>query len=149
MDFFKRYWREALVVGLILSNIFVWQALYDRQPGNTLSVYFLDVGQGDAILIDSPSHGRVLVDGGKNRKVLTELGKILPFADRRIDVVTATHPDADHIGGLPEVISRYKVGTFIESGAESENNIDDADTDVGRDSSFKSSHEEHQRHRDE
>ena len=125
MDFFKRYWREALVVGLILSKIFVWQALYDRQPGNTLSVYFLDVGQGDAILIDSPSHGRVLVDGGKNRKVLTELGKILPFADRRIDVVTATHPDADHIGGLPEVISRYKVGTFIESGAESENNIDD------------------------
>ena len=112
-------------MGLILSNIFVWQALYDRQPGNTLSVYFLDVGQGDAILIDSPSHGRVLVDGGKNRKVLTELGKILPFADRRIDVVTATHPDADHIGGLPEVISRYKVGTFIESGAESENNIDD------------------------
>ena len=110
---------------LIISNILVWSAILERQPGDTLSVYFLDVGQGDAILIDSPNHGRVLIDGGRNRKVLTELGRILPFADRRIDVVLATHPDADHIGGLPEVVSRYKVGMLLESGAESDNTIDD------------------------
>lgn len=121
----KRRWREALIVALILSNIFVWLAFYQRQPSDTLSVYFLDIGQGDAIFIDSPSHGRVLIDGGPNRKVLSELGKILPFADRRIDVMIETHPDKDHIGGLPEVISRYQVGMFLEPGVESENMIDD------------------------
>lgn len=125
MDFLKRYWQEALVFVLILSNIFVWLAFRERQPNETLTVYFLDVGQGDAILIDSPQHNRILVDGGRNRKVLTELGKILPFADKRIDVVIATHPDADHIGGLPEVVSRFGVKTFIEPGVESENSIDD------------------------
>ena len=125
MDFVRKYSREVVLGALILSNIFVWLAVYERRPGSILTVYFLDVGQGDAILIDSPNHGRVLVDGGRNRKVLTELGKILPFADRRIDVVIATHPDADHIGGLPEVVSRYDVRMFIESGVESENTIDD------------------------
>jgi len=130
MDFLKRYWREVVISALVLSNIFVWDALYERWPSDKLSVYFLNVyflnvGQGDAIFIDSPQHTRVLVDGGKNRKVLTELGKILPFADKRIDVVIATHPDADHIGGLPEVVSRYKVGMFMEPGVKSLNSIDD------------------------
>jgi competence protein ComEC len=57
--------------------------------------------------------------------VLTELGKILPFGDRRIDVVMESHPDADHIGGLPEVISQYDVGAFLEPGVESPNKVDD------------------------
>ena len=125
MDFLKRHWRGVLFGGLILSNIFVWKAVHERQPSDTLTVYFLDVGQGDAILIDSPLHNRVLIDGGKNRKVLSELGRALPFGDRRIDVVVATHPDMDHIGGLPEVVSRYKVGMFLESGAESDNTVND------------------------
>jgi len=125
MDFL-RSWRKEILIGLLIfSNIFVWTSLYQKKSSDILSVYFLDVGQGDAIFIESPQHNRILIDGGRNRKVLSELGRILPFADRRIDVVIATHPDADHIGGLPEVISRYKVGTFIESGVKSENSIDD------------------------
>ena len=125
MDFIRKYSKEVVLGTLILSNIFVWFAVYDRQPGDKLSVYFLDVGQGDAIFIDSPRGGRVLVDGGANRKVLSELGKILPFSDNRIDVMIETHPDKDHIGGLPEVVSRYEVGVFLEPGVESENSIDD------------------------
>lgn len=121
---FKKRWKEYLVGLLLLSNVFVWFAVYQKQPNETLTVYFLDVGQGDAILIDSPRHGRALIDGGRNRKVLAELGKILPFADKRIDVMVATHPDVDHIGGLPEVVSRYNIGVFIESGVESENSMD-------------------------
>ncbi len=125
MNFVKKYWRETLVCVLVLANISVWFAIYQKQPGDILKVYFLDIGQGDAIFIDLPTHGRVLVDGGPNRKVLSELGKILPFADKRIDVVIETHPDKDHIGGLPEVVSRYNVGLFLEPGVESENSIDD------------------------
>ena len=125
MDFIRKYSKEVVVSVLILLNIFVWVTAYQSQPGDILTVYFLDVGQGDAILIDSPSHNRVLIDGGKNRKVLSELGRALPFGDRRIDVVIATHPDADHIGGLPEVVGRYKIGVLLESGNESKNSIDD------------------------
>ena len=125
MDFVRKRFREVVLGALILSNVFVWVAVHQRQPSDILSVYFLDVGQGDAILIDSPRHARVLVDGGANRGVLSELGKILPFADRRIDVMIETHPDKDHIGGLPEVVSRYEVSLFLEPGVESENTIDD------------------------
>ncbi len=125
MDFVRKHSREVILGVLFLSNVFVWIAVYQRQPGDILTVYFLDVGQGDAIFIDSPTHGRVLIDGGPNRKVLSELGKILPFADKRIDIIVETHPDKDHIGGLPEVISRYEVGMFLEPGVESENAIDD------------------------
>lgn len=125
MSFLKKYWRELLVSTLLISNILVWFAVYQRQIGGVLTVYFLDVGQGDAIFIDSPQHGRALIDGGANRKVLSELGKILPFADRRIDIMIETHPDKDHIGGLPEVVNRYNVDLFLEPGVESENIIDD------------------------
>lgn len=130
MEFIKKLksrqigWREIALGALILSNIVVWLSVYQRQSSDKLSVYFLDIGQGDAIFIDSPSHGRMLIDGGRNRKVLSELGKILPFADKYIDVVLATHPDVDHIGGLPEVIDRYKVGIYLRSGVESDNTVD-------------------------
>ena len=125
MEFMMKRWREVVVGALIFFNIFVWLAVVERRPSEILTVYFLDIGQGDAIFIDSPTHGRLLLDGGKNMKVLTELGKILPFADKRIDVLIESHPDSDHIGGLPEVVSRYKVGVFLEPGVESDNIIDD------------------------
>jgi competence protein ComEC len=123
MSFVRRNWRECLVGALILANFFVWLAVYERRSSETLSVYFLDIGQGDAILIESPSKGRVLIDGGRNRQVLSELGGILPFGDKRIDVVIATHPDSDHIGGLPEIISRFDVGVFLEPGVTADESI--------------------------
>lgn len=67
----------------------------------------------------------MLIDGGKNRKVVSELGKLMPFGDRSIDILISTHPDADHIGGLPEVVSRYQVGLYLEPGVESDNSLDD------------------------
>lgn len=113
------------MLGLILANIFVWLSVSEKKHSDLLRVYFFDIGQGDSIFIDSPSHGRVLIDGGRDRRVLVELGKVLPFGDRRIDIVMESHPDADHIGGLPEVIAGYDVGAFIEPGIRSSNKIDD------------------------
>ncbi|MDO8565076.1 MAG: ComEC/Rec2 family competence protein [bacterium] len=122
---FKKRWREILLVTLIALNLAVWVLVWQKNPGDILKVYFFDIGQGDAILIDSPTHGRVLVDGGRNRQIISELGKTLSFGDKRIDVIIATHPDADHIGGLPEVVSRFDVGLLISPGVESDNEIDD------------------------
>jgi competence protein ComEC len=124
MDKAKLYAREICIVALLVLNVCVWLVPLDASEGK-MSVYFLDVGQGDAVLIDSPTRGRILIDGGPDRSVLTELGKILPFGDKRIDVVIESHPDRDHIAGLPEVVTRFQVGTFIEPGIESANQIDD------------------------
>ncbi|CAN5125959.1 ComEC/Rec2 family competence protein [soil metagenome] len=125
MTFNKKYWREIILSILLLTSLCVWSAVFVRRNSNLLKVYFFDIGQGDSIFIDSPTHGRILLDGGANARVLTELGKILPFGDKRIDAVIESHPDKDHIGGLAEVINRYDVGLFMEPGVESPSRIDD------------------------
>ena len=109
---------------LLLANMLVWFILHQDKMGK-LKVSFLDIGQGDAIFVETPTHKRLLVDGGPNKKVLAELGKLMPFGEKRIDVIIESHPDKDHIGGLPEVVSRYDIGVFLEPGVESENSIDD------------------------
>lgn len=108
--------RVVVVVLLILVNVFIFSFAEERH----LSVSFLDVGQGDAILIQAPSGVQMLIDGGADKSVLRELGKQLSFFDRTIDAVIATHPDQDHIGGLPDVFERYRVGSYFESGVHHE-----------------------------
>ncbi len=80
-----------------------------------LTVAFLDVGQGDAIFIETPDGAQVLIDGGPDGSVVRELSKHMPFFDRTLDVVLATHSDKDHIGGLIEVLERYEVETIIRT----------------------------------
>lgn len=82
-------------------------------PAGDVMVTFLDVGQGDAIFIESPTGTQVLIDGGKDRRILAELQAVMGFFDREIDMVVATHPDADHIGGLVDVFERYTVDTVL------------------------------------
>jgi competence protein ComEC len=86
-------------------------------PDGRLHVAFLNVGQGDAILITTPAGRQILVDGGPSPAALTSaLGKEMPFWDRSLDVLVMTHTDADHITGLAEVLERYEVGRWLESG---------------------------------
>ncbi len=105
--------------------IFTTQAyIYERDDG-MFNVYFLDVGQGDAIYARTPSGKDLLIDGGPSKILLRRLAEVMPWYDRSIDVVIATHPDADHIGGFPDLLKRYHVATYYHSGVESENAIDD------------------------
>jgi competence protein ComEC len=79
-------------------------------PDDKLHVSFLDVGQGDAILVQTPAHHDILVDGGPSPQAISlGLGQKMPFWDRTIDLVVLTHPHADHITGLVEVLKRYRV----------------------------------------
>lgn len=103
-----------MVVVLIVLGI----AAVVLQPVRSVgkgSIAMLDIGQGDSFLITAPSGAQLLIDGGKDATVLSELHKAMPAGDHSIDVVIATHPDADHIGGLPLVVDRYKVGLFLTS----------------------------------
>jgi len=79
-------------------------------------VIFLDIGQGDSILIKTKYGQNILIDGGKDNKVLDRLGRNLSFFDRKLDMVIATHPDADHIGGLVSVLERYNVDLLLDPG---------------------------------
>ncbi len=99
----------AAVILLVLA-FSVWRSL----PDGRLHVVFLDVGQGDAIFIQTPSGKQVLVDGGPSETaVLSQLGRQMPFWDRTLDVVVLTHPDSDHVTGLVPVLERYQVDTVI------------------------------------
>lgn len=94
------------------------------QSKGLLRVVFLDIGQGDAIYIEAPNGNQMLIDGGKTGNTLiSKLKEVLPAGDTSIDTIIATHPDADHIGGLSSVIKEYTVGTFIEPGITSSTKV--------------------------
>lgn len=87
-----------------------------RVPEPRLTLTFLDVGQGDAILVRGPSGIEMLIDGGPDRSVLRRLPRELGLLDRNIDIIVATHPDKDHIAGLTEALLRYDVAYLLYSG---------------------------------
>jgi len=85
-------------------------------PGE-LTVSFLNVGQGDATLITTPSGKQVLIDGGPSGIVLArELGEVMPHWDRSLDLVILSHPDEDHMAGLIEARSRFAVSGAMDNG---------------------------------
>ena len=99
----------ALVVSL-------WLVLASG-PAMPLRVSVLDVGQGDAILIEAADGSRLLVDGGADPDLLVRrLDERIPIWDRRIDLVVLTHPHEDHAGGLAGLVPRYRVGRIAETG---------------------------------
>ncbi|MEK7650135.1 MAG: MBL fold metallo-hydrolase [Patescibacteria group bacterium] len=104
-----------ILIILVTVAVFAWYVVF-AESEHKLKVVFLNVGQGDAIFIETPSGAQVLIDGGAGARVLGELAAVMPLYDRQIDMVMATHTDADHIGGLTEVLRRYDVGTVIENG---------------------------------
>ncbi|MBI4158398.1 MAG: MBL fold metallo-hydrolase [Candidatus Yanofskybacteria bacterium] len=97
-----------------------------QEKDGLLKIYFFDVGQGDAILIEAPNGNQVLIDGGPDNAVLQKLGKIMPFYDKDIDLIVLTHSDADHVTGLIGVLERYKVENVIYSNIVRKSSLYDA-----------------------
>lgn len=111
-------------VGIIVCVIFyvvIFELFYHRHA----TIAFLDVGQGDAIMIAWGSR-QILIDGGSDKNVLLEeVGRIMPFWDRTIEIVIATHPDADHIDGLIGIIEHYNVLQFWHSSTSKDSSIEE------------------------
>jgi len=101
---------------LIVSNIIAWIVVLDLNQPQFLEVTFFDVGQGDAIFIETPQNHQILIDGGPTSMILEKLGKEMPFYDRTIDLIILTHPEHDHIAGLIEVFKRYKIDNILWTG---------------------------------
>lgn len=114
--------RLGVLISLSVVGILVWvpAGQTSSSVGENLQVRFLDVGQGDAIQIITPDGYEALIDGGPTASVLRELVVGRSFFDKSIDVVIATHPDTDHIGGLVDVLERYQVDYIVETNNQSE-----------------------------
>ena len=103
----------AAAVALCVAAAILWAKATGGADG-LLHVHFLDVGQGDSILIATPSGRHVLIDGGPDGdRVSRNLADLLPGRDRGLDLVVMTHLDSDHSGGLLEVLDRYSVGAVL------------------------------------
>jgi len=105
----------AFVLSLSLAGIILVQK--ENDSTRLLRVYYLNVGQGDAIYIRTPSGSDILIDGGPDSSILNELGAVMPFWDRQIDLMILTHPHSDHVLGLIEVLRRYQVRKVLYTGA--------------------------------
>lgn len=99
--------RRTLTIGGL--GVVVLLLVVTLQPRGQLTVTVLDVGQGDAILLEMPDGQDVLVDGGPDGRVLEGLGRALPFYDRTIELMVLTHPHADHVTGFIAALDRYEV----------------------------------------
>lgn len=109
---------KKLFLTLTVTFIAVWFLVFIPAGNRILEINFFDIGQGDAILIQTPENKTMLIDGGPNNRVLEKLGKNLPLFNKQINVVMLTHPHADHVLGLIEVLKRYEVELLIINGAD-------------------------------
>ena len=112
LQFYRLFFGLLIVIGVVLGI-----GIFARpQAAGDLKVYFLNVGQGDSEYIKNPDGTDILIDGGPDSSVLNELGKVMNFGDREINLVILTHPHADHLTGLLEVARRYKIDEVWETG---------------------------------
>jgi ComEC/Rec2-related protein len=111
----RRLGRTLLAGGCTLAMVLVLVGAY--RPDGRLHLTVLDVGQGDAILVQGPRGGRILVDTGPDPdRLLSLLDARIPPWDRRLDLVVITHPHEDHVAGLALLLDRYRIGGVGEPG---------------------------------
>lgn len=114
----------GIAIGIALFAAFFLGIVSIRNRASQIRIAFLDVGQGDAILITRGSN-QALIDTGKNgRLLLSELGEFLSPWDKTIETVLLTHSDQDHVGALPDLLSRYRVEMLLSSDISEETEMD-------------------------
>lgn len=109
---------------LLIAAILIWIAAFQEKDEN-LKVVFCDIGQGDAAFIRFPNQDELLIDGGPDNSVLDCVGRNMPFYDRKIRSIMITHPDADHITGILEVLRRYEIEEVYLTGVNHKNLVYD------------------------
>ncbi len=118
MDSIRKNLRWYILLGLFVVVAFIWYAVFKESRNGELRVSFLNIGQGDAIFIEAPSGKQMMIDGGPGRSVLSELGRMMPFYDRSIDMLLVSNPDKDHMAGFIDVLKSYRVESVVEPGTE-------------------------------
>lgn len=112
----KRLLWLSLILSLLLLSSWLWR--FWPAPEAACRVTFFDVGQGDAILIQTPDRQDILIDGGPSNRIVSLLGPQLGFGNRELELVILTHPDSDHLTGLIPVLERFPVRQIFVSDVE-------------------------------
>ena len=115
----RKYGLLILVFLLLFINVFLFRLDWQNSH-KVLTFAMLDIGQGDALFIESPSGTQMMFDGGPARKVLGPLAQVMSPFDKTIDALVITNPDADHIGGFLDILKNYKVGAVFSPGTLSD-----------------------------
>ncbi|MFN8442701.1 MAG: DNA internalization-related competence protein ComEC/Rec2 [Caldilineaceae bacterium] len=114
----RTYWQVRLTGSLAtgalsIAMLSLW-FISSNLPDHRLHLYFLDIGQGDGILIETPSGRQVLIDGGKEYdRLIHQLNKVLPWWDRSLDLVVLTHPDGDHMWAQEQLPLQYEIAKAL------------------------------------
>jgi competence protein ComEC len=111
----KKFYKIYTTLGALAMLIFFGFANFPQQ---NLKITFLDIGQGDAILIRTPLNQKILVDAGPAANILPAISEELGFFEKKIQLMVITHPDADHIAGFTEILQRYKVENILLTGVQ-------------------------------
>jgi len=114
---YKKYGLLIIFFLLLVMDIFLLRLDWQHSQ-KVLTFAMLDVGQGDALFIESPAGAQLLFDAGPTRKILGPLARVMPPLDRTIDAIVITNPDADHIGGFLDILKNYKVDLVLEPGTQ-------------------------------
>jgi competence protein ComEC len=111
----KKYFLLFCTIFLLAIVVFLFYTDWQNSH-RKMTFAMLDIGQGDALFVESPSGTQMLVDGGPIHSILAPLSKVMPLYDKKIDVLMITNPDADHIGGFIDILKNYEVSYIIEPG---------------------------------
>lgn len=106
----KKFLSIVLILIFSLSVVVIYQKI-KFEDGKT-HIIFCNVGQGDGILIRTPSGLDIINDGGPDDSILGCLSRHMPFWDRKIELMLLSHPHTDHITGLVSVLNSYQVSAF-------------------------------------
>lgn len=122
--------KYSMMMLLLGSNLIVYSEGIFSLPSRNLRVAFLDVGQGDAIVVEFPDGKTLLLDAGP-RTVSYDAGSfaVIPFLRwsgiRSLDYIVLSHPHSDHLGGIPAVLHEFSIGKIIEAGSTTQSALFD------------------------
>ncbi len=104
----------------IILLLFLISYYFLEDSDNLLKIYFIDVGQGDGILIKTPNDKVLIIDGGAYDDFSKKVSSRLPYRKRNIDLLVITHAHQDHYLGLINIIENYRVDNIIYSGYDAD-----------------------------
>ena len=102
-----------LILTLFFSLIILVCLFFLNYLDRTTKIVFCDVGQGDGAYIRIKNKIDIVIDAGPDRKILSCLGRYMPFWDRKIELAILSHPNSDHYGGFYFILDRYQLDNFM------------------------------------
>ncbi|ENY8961045.1 TPA: MBL fold metallo-hydrolase [Clostridioides difficile] len=97
---------------IFLSILIIISLLIGCDKKSLLSIHIIDVGQGDSILVQTPTNKNILIDGGDEDSENIIISYLRQKRIKTIDIIIATHPDSDHIGSLDNIIKKFNVNSI-------------------------------------